>query len=288
LLTAPQDVATRQAALIRQRDELVAQTRNALGPLRRWVFGKLLDWAQGAGPHREEALFYLGAAWPTLRGLALELGRRLVTAGSLATADDIFYLTRAELTTASAARATGQSCPEYVERAEQQRQLQTSRRRLHPPGVLPIGARLKYGPFNLEMWETQIRNTDDSDTLTGFPVSPGQVSGVASVIHSTDDFDQMVPGTILVCPTTTPAWTPLFPQATALVTDIGGILAHGSIVAREYGIPAVLGLGNGTQRIASGQRITVDGTKGTVALLDGSEAAAASDVSAPCPPPQRQ
>ena len=281
LLTDPQDVATRQTALIRQRDELVAQTRSALGPLRRWVFGKLLGWAQDAGPHREEALFYLGAGWPTLRGLALELGRRLVTAGSLATADDIFYLTRAELATASAARATGQSCPEYVEQAEQQRQLQTSRRRLHPPGVLPIGARLKYGPFSLEMWETQIRNADDADAMTGFPVSPGTVTGTASVIHSPDDFDQMVPGTILVCPTTTPAWTPLFPQATALVTDIGGILAHGSIVAREYGIPAVLGLGNGTQRIASGQRITVDGTRGTVTLLDGSEAAHASDVSDP-------
>ena len=133
------------------------------------------------------------------------------------------------------------------------------------------------------MWETQIRNADDADTLTGFPVSPGTVTGPASVIHSPDDFDQMVPGTILVCPTTTPAWTPLFPQATALVTDIGGILAHGSIVAREFGIPAVLGLGNGTQRIASGQRITVDGTRGTVTLLDATEAIDASDASKPGP-----
>ena len=76
----------------------------------------------------------------------------------------------------------------------------------------------------------------------------------------------MEPGTILVCPTTTPAWTPLFAQARGLVTDIGGILAHGSIVAREYGIPAVMGTGNATQRIASGQEITVDGSAGTVTL----------------------
>ncbi|MEE3373400.1 MAG: PEP/pyruvate-binding domain-containing protein, partial [Planctomycetota bacterium] len=280
LLTDVEDVAARQAALIRQRDELVTQTHTALGPLRSWIFGKLLGWAQRAGPYREEALFYLGAGWPTLRGLALELGHRLVAAGSLATPDDVFYLTRAELANASAARATGQACPQYLEQAAQQRQLQASRRRLHPPGVLPIGARLKYGPFNLEMWETQIRNADDTDTLTGFPVSPGRVTGIASVIHSPNDFDQMVPGTVLVCPTTTPAWTPLFPQATALVTDIGGILAHGSIVAREYGIPAVLGLGNGTQRIASGQRITVDGTRGTVTLLEHSEAAQPSDLAA--------
>jgi pyruvate,water dikinase len=76
----------------------------------------------------------------------------------------------------------------------------------------------------------------------------------------------MEPGTILVCPTTTPAWTPLFAQARGLVTDIGGVLAHGSIVAREYGIPAVMGTGDATQRIANGQVVTVDGTLGTVTL----------------------
>jgi pyruvate,water dikinase len=78
----------------------------------------------------------------------------------------------------------------------------------------------------------------------------------------------MEPGTILVCPTTTPAWTPLFSQASGLVTDVGGVLAHGSIVAREYDIPAVLGTGVATQRIRSGQMIRVDGDAGTVTLLD--------------------
>jgi phosphoenolpyruvate synthase/pyruvate phosphate dikinase len=78
----------------------------------------------------------------------------------------------------------------------------------------------------------------------------------------------MEPGTILVCPTTTPAWTPLFSQARGLVTDVGGVLAHGSIVAREYDIPAVLGTGVATQRIRSGQMIRVDGDAGTVTLLD--------------------
>ncbi len=78
----------------------------------------------------------------------------------------------------------------------------------------------------------------------------------------------MKPDTILVCPTTTPAWMPLFTQALGLVTDIGGILAHGSIVAREYGIPAVMGTGNVTKRIVSGQRITVDGDAGTVTIVE--------------------
>ena len=76
----------------------------------------------------------------------------------------------------------------------------------------------------------------------------------------------MQPGSILVCPMTSPAWTQLFAHATGLVTDIGGILGHGSIVAREYGIPAVVGTGNVTQRVKHGQTLEVDGDAGTVIL----------------------
>jgi pyruvate,water dikinase len=118
------------------------------------------------------------------------------------------------------------------------------------------------------MWESQKRNAGDTATLNGFAVSPGQVTGPATVILSPADFAEMTPNTILVCPTTTPAWTPLFAEASGLVTDIGGILAHGSIVAREYGIPAVLGTGIGTKRIVTGQRIRVDGETGTVTVLE--------------------
>ena len=116
------------------------------------------------------------------------------------------------------------------------------------------------------MWETQKRNALDAGTLEGFAVSPGKVTGAASVVLSPADFASMKPDTILVCPTTTPAWTPLFTQATGLVTDIGGILAHGSIVAREYGIPAVMGTGNVTKRVISGQQIAIDGDAGTVRI----------------------
>ena len=130
----------------------------------------------------------------------------------------------------------------------------------------PEKSRWKLGPIDMSTWETQKRNDDDAGTLNGFAVSPGVVTGPASVILSPADFAAMQPNTILVCPATTPAWTPLFTQATGLVTDIGGILAHGSIVAREYGIPAVMGTGNVTQRIVSGQQITVDGDAGTVTV----------------------
>jgi len=134
----------------------------------------------------------------------------------------------------------------------------------HPPPMVPPQSHWKVGLIDMSAWETQKRNAPNAHTLVGFAVSPGKVTGPACVIRSPADFADMQPNSILVCPSTTPAWTPLFTQATGLVTDIGGILAHGSIVAREYGIPAVMGTGNATQWIVSGQPITVDGDTGTV------------------------
>jgi pyruvate,water dikinase len=105
------------------------------------------------------------------------------------------------------------------------------------------------------------------DVIRGTGTSPGQVTAPARVLHGPEEFDQMRPGDILVARITTPAWTPLFALAAGVVTDIGGPLSHGSIVAREYHIPAVLGTGSATERIRSGQRIAVDGDAGTVRLL---------------------
>jgi pyruvate,water dikinase len=267
-----QSFTQRQAEMLDQGQRLVRQTRAMLGPVRRWIFGKLLGWAEKFAPNREESLFYMGAAWPALRRLAFTLGDRLVEVGTLASANGVFYLTGDELTQASTASEQGKACPELATKAQQREALREARKRLHPPARVPEDLRFKFGPFDFtrmfEVWETQKHNRDDTDTLSGFAVSPGRVTGKASVILSPADFSQMAPGTILVCPTTTPAWTPLFTQALALVTDIGGILAHGSIIAREYGIPAVLGTGNGTERIVSGQVITVDGTAGTVTIVE--------------------
>ena len=262
------DTPSRQARMALERESRVKETLESLGPLRRWLFRKFLGWAQTYGPYREQALFYMGAAWPTLRRLALELGGRLVEVGTLSTPEDVFYLKRAELEEAYTARNEGRACPDLRQKTRHRRELREARKKLHPPGMVPQGSRFKFGPFDLSVFLTQKRNADDSDTLRGFAVSPGRVTGTATVILSPADFEKMKPDTILVCPTTTPAWTPLFAQALGLVTDIGGILAHGSIVAREYGIPAVMGTGNVTQRIESGQRITVDGDTGTVTILE--------------------
>jgi len=265
---ARSDALARQAEMARQRDEMVERTARSLDPLRRRLFLKILRWAQRLTPYREEALFYLGSAWPPLRRLALELGRRLAESGSLARPDDVFFLESAELAEAIRALAAGRFRPDFLRLTRERRDLRTARKRLHPPAAVPPGTGLKFGPIDLSGLETQKRNTGAGPVLSGFAVSPGQVTAPASVILSPADFHKMEPGTILVCPTTTPAWTPLFAQARGLVTDIGGVAAHGSIVAREYGIPAVMGTGNGTQRIGHGQPVTVDGDAGTVTLVD--------------------
>jgi phosphohistidine swiveling domain-containing protein len=103
--------------------------------------------------------------------------------------------------------------------------------------------------------------------LTGAAASPGQAVGIARVVHGPQDVTRIEPGDILVTTTTTPAWTPLFASLGALVTETGGILSHAAVIAREYQIPAVVGVPNATRRVADGSRVRVDGSHGTIDLL---------------------
>jgi pyruvate,water dikinase len=143
-----------------------------------------------------------------------------------------------------------------------------------PPVILPQSSGL------LKLLEKYLpaAGSQEGNTIKGVGASPGSVTSPASVLHGPEDFGKMQPGTVLVAAITTPAWTPLFAMASAIVTDVGGPLSHGSIVAREYGIPAVLGTGVATKRIISGQIITVDGDAGTVTLLDEAERELSEDV----------
>ncbi|MBN1312313.1 MAG: hypothetical protein JXB30_12920, partial [Anaerolineae bacterium] len=111
------------------------------------------------------------------------------------------------------------------------------------------------------------RGDDGSDAIVGSPVSPGVVEGVVHVVFDPHGA-QLAPGEILVCPGTDPAWTPLFLAAGGLVMEVGGMMTHGSVVAREYGIPAVVGVDQATTRLQTGQRVRVDGSKGEVIVLD--------------------
>jgi pyruvate,water dikinase len=108
----------------------------------------------------------------------------------------------------------------------------------------------------------------DSSDLTGMAASPGVVEGLARVIRSPDQLDEIQEGEILVAPVTAPSWAPVFGKIQATVTDIGGMMSHAAIVCREYGLPAVTGTGNGSSRITTGQKIRVDGNTGQVTVLD--------------------
>jgi phosphoenolpyruvate synthase/pyruvate phosphate dikinase len=128
--------------------------------------------------------------------------------------------------------------------------------------------RKKYMGFNMADWTPATAESQTGGTLKGVAASAGKVTAAACVLHGPEDFGRMRPGNVLVAVITTPAWTSLFAMASAVVTDIGGPLSHGSIVAREYGIPAVMGTGVATKRIRDGQMITVDGEAGTVTLKE--------------------
>jgi len=248
----------------RKREQALQKIEQLLDGLHYWQF-RYRNWFTHRFYFiREEVMFYLTSGWPVLRRLALELGQRLVDVGTFNVPDDVFYLVTEELTKAINAHKENKSIPEYQQLTLERRELREARKRLHPPGTIPEIASSNPG---VAFKETQARNDPNSDILKGIPVSPGTVTSPASLIKSPGEFEQMQPDSILVCPMTNPAWTPLFAHATGLVTDMGGILGHGSIVAREYGIPAVVGTGISTQRVKHGQKITVDGDAGTVSLI---------------------
>lgn len=245
------------------REEKFAEISEILDGLEYWQFRFRLWLARKYHFIREEVAYMFGYTWVELRQMALELGSRLSKVGTLQRPDDVFYLVTEELELANNARSRSEALPELGEMASRRRELREARKRHHPPGTLPAEASQIGG---IAFKETQIKNEADSAVMRGFPVSSGTVTAPASVITGAADFEKMEPGSILVSPLTTPAWTQLFAHAVGLVTDVGSILAHGSIVAREYGIPAVLGVGDGTKRIKHGQVISIDGDQGTVLL----------------------
>jgi pyruvate,water dikinase len=107
-----------------------------------------------------------------------------------------------------------------------------------------------------------------SNTLSGNAGAPGVAHGLVRVIHTLEQASQLQPGEVLVTRATLPPWTPLFATAAAVITEIGGVLSHSAIMAREYGIPAVLGVSNATVLLDTGQKVEVDGSAGVVRLLD--------------------
>ena len=262
------DPKRQDARAARTRTEKYEEISALLSGLEYWQFRFRLWLARKYNYIREEVAFLFGYTWSVLRPMVHELGHRLVEVGTLHDPGDLYFLVSKEIKQAIEARATGKSLPELGKVAAERRELREARKRHHPPGTLPAEASQIDG---IAFKETQIRNDSDSDVMRGFAVSSGRVTATASVITGPHEFEKMEPGSILVSPLTTPAWTQLFALAKGLVTDVGSILAHGSIVAREYGIPAVLGVGDGTKRIEHGQTLTIDGDSGTVHIHTNAE-----------------
>src|SRR6266702_1478590 len=233
----PPRPSDRHRELAARREALTAQFTAALAgrPRLQEQFRALLEVTQRYVTIREQQARHLTLGWPLLRRCALRLGQTLRASGVIDQAEDVFFLTRAEL----GSRTPSQDV--------------VSRRRA--------------------TWERQRRLP--APLTVGRPASPGRATGPARIVHGPGDFDGFQAGEVLVARATTPAWTPLFARAVAVVTDGGTLAAHASLVAREYGIPAVVGTGDATSRLHDSQVITVDGSAGLVEPLDDASKAPA-------------
>ena len=235
-------------------DVAVEEAIGRLGnPLKRAAFKRVLGWGRASARTREnvksEAVRWLVA----IRHALLALGTRMVEAGALRRADDIFYLSYDEL-------------PALVAGEERDwRGLVAERRAEH--GRLE---KLTPPPVVVGVWEEgsgEWAVDSSARVLTGISVSAGVARGPARVFASADTDEPVLPGEILVAPFTDPGWTPYFVPAAGIVMDMGGLLSHGSIIAREYGIPAVVNVGPATRIIRTGQIIEVDGDAGEVRII---------------------
>jgi pyruvate,water dikinase len=256
----------RQAAATAAREQAAASLLARLRGLRLRLFRRVLGWAQRSAPLREDALAEVGLGWPALRRILREMGRRMAAAGAIADCDQVFWLKWDEVETATRLLDAGQPVEDYRSAIAERRETWQRERVVTPPVLLPLKGGARILGLDLSNMMPARSSQAAGNTIKGIGASPGSVTGPARVIHGPEEFDQMKPGDILVAKITTPAWTPLFALASGIVTDVGGPLSHSSIVAREYGVPAVLGTGVATVRIQSGRQITVDGNSGVVRI----------------------
>ena len=247
----------RQRVALTFRETAAEKISKRLDPLRRKYFLKLLKWAQDTAHLREDSIADMGLGHPQIRRMLRELGKRLAANGAIACAEDVYWLEAQEADELVTLLEKSETLKNFTVEVESRRAKWLAMRRIIPPNTLPkIGWLSKF----------YADNEQTGNKIKGFGASAGRVTARACVMLGPEDFNKMQPGDVIVAGITTPAWTPLFARASAIVTDIGGPLSHSSIVAREYGIPAVLATGVGTRRIRDGQIITVDGGAGTVTL----------------------
>lgn len=248
----------RRAALIAQRQATEAKYRALFAeqPSVRKRFDALLEVAQRYAVAREEQATSFTLGWPLMRRAALRLAESRTHARCIERVEDVFFLTHAELL------QTDTDLRDQVERrrAEWQRQ-----RRLVAPLQIGKPPRILEGALG-GVSHSYRDQPPGENVIVGLPASPGRATGHVRVVAGADDFAAFQDGEVLVARTTAPAWTPLFARAAAVVTDSGTLAAHASLVAREYGIPSVVGTTDATRRLSTGVRVTVDGSTGSVTI----------------------
>ncbi|HZR85045.1 MAG TPA: PEP-utilizing enzyme [Candidatus Binatia bacterium] len=229
------------------------------GTARREAFRLSLGWCREYYAVRENMRYHADLFLAALRGLVLAAGRRLSAAGTLASHEDVFYLTAGELLTALDPGSAAPSARALREAAATRRAEYDGFRRTPPPDVL-VGDRPEP--------ETASEG-DRLRSLRGVGVSPGRAAGDARVIRRVEDLESLRRGEVIVAASTDPSWTSFLSLGGALVLEAGGMLSHGAIVARELGIPAVADVSRATAILQTGDRLTVDGGSGQVAVAAG-------------------
>ena len=228
-------------------------------PLRWWCFQLMLKQTQRMTPLRENPKYELLRVSLQQRRLWLILGRRWTEAGLLGRPDDVFFLLMSELIQLARRSDDPVIAGQMRSRAERRR-LQYAEWSAQPPPMLRDrnGARIDRPSVPVP----------PGASLTGIGASPGRATGRVRVARSPAEGRQLQAGEVLVARFTDPGWTPIFPLAAAVVTEIGGVLSHGAVVAREFGIPAVVNAAGATERLSTGQLVEVDGETGEIELLE--------------------
>ncbi len=274
---ARRDGESPAAALSRQLAEREHETRSLLRQLRGRPITRLfraaalrtvLRWTQAAIAYRERARLKQALLYSRCRRLALALGDQLATRGHLAERDDVFWLTVPEVEELAAGSAM---FPHHV------KELTAMRKRAHeqlaatqpandftlPEGeYLPLGVNAPAGDDHINSGFT------DSRTLRGVGACGGRVVGRAVVLRDASEADRLAANDILITRQTDPGWASVFFLIKGLVIERGGMLSHGAIVAREFGIPCVVGVKNATRELSQAGQIEVDGDQGEVHVLD--------------------
>ncbi|MEV7648278.1 PEP/pyruvate-binding domain-containing protein [Arthrobacter sp. NPDC089319] len=257
---APDRVFKRAAETAEAKAAELAARARGKSRLRGRIVAHGLRRARATAGMRESPKFRLIATFAALRRQLRLVGEELADAGRITAPDDIFFLDFAE------ARVGLRGADLRGPVAERRRNYQREMRRRHIPRLL-----LSDGTDAEAAMAAQTRAASPADgqlrpgTLAGAPASAGTVTGKARVVLDPASA-QLEPGEILVAPSTDPGWTPLFMTAGALVMEMGGPISHGAVVAREYGIPAVVGVPDATTRIKTGDILSVDGAAGTIVM----------------------